>query len=389
MRVAYLCADPGVPVFGTKGSSVHVQEIVRAWQGSGASVKVYCTRLGSARPKDLGALEVVERRPAAASGADREKAAAGAADLLAHSITEQGCDLVYERYSLFSTGLAAVTEELRIPGVLEVNAPLIEEQQRYRQLWDVDGAEAALRSNAGRADVVACVSRPVVDWVRRYVPLAKTVLAPNGVNVSRIRPMALSSPATGILTAAFVGTLKPWHGLPGLVEAVALANKRPEPGPRWRIRIIGDGPMRTVLETLADKLQVAAEFTGAVRPEEVPELLGACDVACAPYPAAEAGREDYFSPLKIFEYMAAGMPIIASATGQTPTILAHGRTGLLVPAGDRRAFADALAILAGDPVLRLRLGQAARQEAVRRFSWERVLSTITAALPTAGRIVRS
>jgi len=389
MRVAYLCADPGVPVFGTKGSSVHVQEIVRAWQGSGASVKVYCTRLGSVRPKDLGSLEVVEKRPAAASGADREKAAAGAADLLAHSITAQGCDLVYERYSLFSTGLAAVTAELRIPGVLEVNAPLIEEQQRYRKLWDVEGAEAALRSNAGRADVVACVSTPVVDWVRHYVPLAKTVLAPNGVNVGRIRPMVVSSPATGTLTAAFVGTLKPWHGLPGLVEAVALANKRPEPGPRWRIRIIGDGPMRTVLETLADKLRVAAEFTGAVSPEEVPELLGACDVACAPYPAAVAGREDYFSPLKIFEYMAAGMPIIASATGQIPTILAHGRTGLLVPTGDHRAFADALAILAEDPVLRLRLGQAARQEAVRRFSWERVLSTITAALPTAGRIVPS
>lgn len=389
MRVAYLCADPGVPVFGTKGSSVHVQEIVRAWQSSGASVKVYCTRLGSTRPKDLGALEVVETKPVAASGADRERAAASAADRLALSIAAQGCDLVYERYSLFSTGLADVKEELRVPGVLEVNAPLIEEQQQYRQLWDVDRAEAALRSNAGRADVVACVSRPVVDWVRRYVPQANTVLAPNGVNVSRIRPTAVGSPPTGTLTAVFVGTLKPWHGLPGLVEAVALANNRPEPGPRWRIRIIGDGPMRTVLETLADKLQVAAEFTGAVPPEEVPELLGACDVACAPYPAAEAGREDYFSPLKIFEYMAAGMPIIASATGQIPAILVHGRTGLLVPAGDRRAFADALAILAEEPVLRLRLGQAARQEAVRRFSWERVLSTITAALPAAGRIVPS
>ena len=59
MRVAYICADPGVPVFGTKGSSVHVQEIVRAWRRAGAEVTVYCTRRGTERPADLADLPVV------------------------------------------------------------------------------------------------------------------------------------------------------------------------------------------------------------------------------------------------------------------------------------------------------------------------------------------
>jgi glycosyltransferase involved in cell wall biosynthesis len=145
--------------------------------------------------------------------------------------------------------------------------------------------------------------------------------------------------------------------------------------------------MRSVLESLAEKLQVAVDFTGAVRPDDVAPLLTACDAACAPYPVPEADHDDYFSPLKIFEYMAAAMPIIATATGQIPSILVDGQTGLLVPAGDRRAFADGLAALAADPALRLRLGQAARAEAVKRFSWERVLSTITAALPKTGKVV--
>ena len=376
-----------MPVFGSKGSSVHVQEIVRAWQRTGASVRVYCTSLGTDRPADLGGLDVVQEKPAPACGPEREQAVAAAAEMLAHRIAAEGCDLVYERYSLFSTGLASVVQGLRVPGVLEVNAPLIEEQQRHRQLWDLDRAEAALRSNAGRADVVACVSIPVVNWVRRYIPLAKTLLAPNGVNVNRITPATTSHSTTGTLTVAFVGTLKPWHGLPGLVEAVALANTGAGTVPRWRIRIIGDGPMRSVLESLAEKLQVAVDFTGAVRPDDVAPLLTACDAACAPYPVPEADHDDYFSPLKIFEYMAAAMPIIATATGQIPSILVDGQTGLLVPAGDRRAFADGLAALAADPALRLRLGQAARAEAVKRFSWERVLSTITAALPKTGKVV--
>ena len=139
MRVAYVCADPGVPVFGTKGSSVHVQEIVRAWRRAGADVTVYCTRAGTDRPADLAGPR--RRRtpapPAAAAGEERERAIGEAAVALAEAVVRDGCDVVYERYSLFSPALAMVAGALRVPAVLEVNAPLIEEQQRYRQLFDV------------------------------------------------------------------------------------------------------------------------------------------------------------------------------------------------------------------------------------------------------------
>lgn len=381
MRVAYICADPGVPVFGTKGSSVHVQEIVRAWRRAGAEVTVYCTRLGTDRPADLADLPVVEIRPEPASGAGREEAVRDAAAALAHAVVRDGCDLLYERYSLFSPALTMVAEALQVPAVLEVNAPLIEEQQQYRELHDAGLAERMLATNAAAATVVACVSEPVVRWVRHRVPGARTQLTPNGVNTERITPRLAGRPDPDHFTVAFVGTLKPWHGVGYLLEAVALANA-PTARHRWSATIIGDGPCRQDLERQAAELGVEAEFTGAVTPAAVARLLHGCDAAAAPYPEPAPGRDDYFSPLKVYEYLAAGMPVIASDVGQIPSILRHGHTGLLVPPAVPAAIAAALARLASSEDLRERLGAQGRAAAVGLYSWDSVLATIRQALAT-------
>ena len=234
---------------------------------------------------------------------------------------------------------------------------------------------------------MACVSEPVVRWVHERVPGARTVLAPNGVNVQRITARRPGRRNPDHLTVAFVGTLKPWHGVPDLLRAVALANSTaPDPASRWAVRIIGDGPGRPELERLAGSLGIRAEFTGAVRPADVPALLHECDAAAAPYPSDEEGHDDYFSPLKVYEYMAAAMPIIASSVGQIPSILENGRTGLLVPPSEPAALAAALTRLAGDHALRADLGGRARDDAEKRFSWDRVLARITAALPAPRQV---
>ncbi|HLS33363.1 MAG TPA: glycosyltransferase, partial [Brevibacterium sp.] len=237
-RVAYVCVDPGIPVFGTKGASVHIQEVVRVLRDRGADVTVYAARRGTAEaPADLADLPVVHVPVGSGETAARERAQADAAREIAHRVLADGTDLVYERYSLFSDVLARTAAE-GVPGVLEVNAPLIDEQREHRELIDGEGALAALRTQAAAASRIACVSGPVACWVRTTAGLdrddARCLVAPNGVNTRRLRPgrahagqssLRQESQATadgqGPTRVVFVGTLKPWHGTDVLLDALA------------------------------------------------------------------------------------------------------------------------------------------------------------------------
>ncbi|MDO4253920.1 MAG: glycosyltransferase family 4 protein [Kocuria sp.] len=389
MRVAYISADPGIPVFGSKGASVHVQEIIRCWRALGWDVTVYATRIGKQVPEDLTDLDVIHVPvPDAPQGNDadrlarvvaREVAQQEAADLIAQQVISTGADAVYERYSLFSTALAQITETLSIPGFLEVNAPLIDEQQTHRDLSDLGAAHAALNRQVAAATRTACVSEPVADWVRHTVDAAhhhhldRVLVTPNGVNLQRIRP-SQDSQTTGDHAqepvVVFVGTLKPWHGVEHLIEARSLAT-RP-----WRLRLVGDGPQRDALLQQATQLGVAVEFMGAVAPADIPNHLERCAVAVAPYPRMAQNSDQYFSPLKIYEYCAAALPVVASKVGQIPQIIEDGVTGLLVAPSDPLELAQAVDTLVGDPQRRRAMGRAARDMAERERSWHSVLATI-------------
>lgn len=426
MRIAYICADPGIPVFGTKGASVHVQEIIRAFRARGADVRLYCTRTGDQVPADLADVPVTRIR--VRSGSDREAGQARAATELAEQIIADGADLVYERYSLFSTALARVTDVLGVPGILEANAPLIDEQRRHRSLQDEAGAYAVLDAQVTAAAKTICVSEPVAAWVRARTGTgtatgtvagsaagtaagltagsaagltagsaasSRVEVVANGVNTDRITPVAPvdaggdTAADAGLTGAAeadvpvvvFVGTLKPWHGVDVLVRAAAAARRR------WRLRIIGDGPLGESLREQAAELGVDAEFIGAVDPEHIPAALAGATIAVAPYPRTDSDAAQYFSPLKIYEYCAAALAVVASNVGQVPAIIDDGVTGVLVEPSNPSALADAVDRLVADPSRRHCLAAAARRTAVTEHSWNRVLDRILDGLtPGAGAV---
>ncbi|WP_026460817.1 glycosyltransferase family 4 protein [Schaalia suimastitidis] len=364
MRIAYVCVDPGIAVFGTKGASVHIQEVVRELRALGHEVEVHALRRGSEVPRDLSDLKVCEYLIAPKDGLEREHAQEKVSQQIVRAIREGNYDLVYERYSLFSTVIADLAVMREVPGILEVNAPLIDEQRQHRSLSNETGAWRALERQAHAARAVICVSDLVKDWVMRHAPLARAFTVANGVSVTRITPQPEDSHN---VIVTFVGTLKPWHGVEELLRAAALRKEN------WKLRIIGDGPERQRLQSLAAELSVDADFRGAIAPEHMMQHLAGSAIGVAPYPQAKAG-DSYFSPLKVYEYLAAGLPVVASDIGQIPQILDD--FGVLVPPSDPARLAQALDELSCDRDRRAHMGKAGRTRAEERHSWQHVVRTI-------------
>ncbi|NOZ39399.1 MAG: glycosyltransferase family 4 protein [Planctomycetes bacterium] len=379
MRIAYVCCDPGVPVFGCKGCSIHVQEVLREFVRRGFQVDLFAVRVGGEPPEELSGvrLHTIEV-PKANNAAQRGRLMIAANADVKEMLSSNGpFDLVYERYALHAYAAMEYARNLQIPGILEVNSPLIAEQARYRTLTDFDLAEQTTRRAMISAGAIVAVSPRVADyaWQQRLSSTDIHVL-PNGVDTQRFRGADESTfpRKQGEFTVGFVGTLKPWHGVENLIEAFGLLAVD---GIAMRLAIVGNGPERERLEYQASCLPHEAphrvHFLGAVNPSEIPSLLASMDVAVAPYLPQE---DFYFSPLKIFEYMAAGLPTVASRLGQIPELLQDDETGLLYPPGDTHALTDALQALCQHPSLCSRLGQAARKTAVRRFTWESVVTQI-------------
>ncbi|NDJ57583.1 glycosyltransferase family 4 protein [Enterobacteriaceae bacterium 4M9] len=373
MKVAYVCADPGIPVFGQKGASIHIQEVLRVLLRQGAEITLFAQRLGGEVPHEFRTLNIVTLP--SLPGADEEmraRAALNANTLLAEHLAAAGpFDVVYERYSLWSHAAITYAHEAGIPSVLEVNAPLPQEQRQYRKLVLEQEAFAVLDNLLNHAAIIIAVSGGVRNWLETFAPAqGKVHVVENGVDPARFAPRADNSERDA-LTLGFVGTLKPWHGLHTLVDAFILLRQK---GYNVTLSIIGDGPQAADLQQrLASSGVSGAQFHGAVAPEQVPQLLSCVDIAVAPYPQLE---NFYFSPLKIYEYMAAGLPVITTRVGHLAELVSDGETGLLVAPEDPTALAQAVISLIDNPAQRQRLGNAGRREAEQHHSWTQAVKRI-------------
>ena len=402
MRIAYLCADLGIPLFGSKGASVHVRELVRAFSSFGHEVRVLTPRAGGEparefpadvveiRPdrRDEGVCELLRSDPGAGPVAARDVRALLYSTTFGRRALELLDDfrpeLVYERYSLFGTAGREVASACGAPLVVEVNAPLVDEQAEHRGLVLERTARAMERDVLLAADRIVTVSTALRDWlVELGVDTGRIEVLANGVDVERFEAagaerarMRARLGGDRELFVGFVGSLKPWHDVALLVEAVARLRRQ---GRRARLVVIGEGPQLEALEHAAREARVAATFTGAVPHERVPACLAALDVAVAPY--APTGRF-YFSPLKLVEYMAAGLPTVAADVGDLGRCIQPGETGWLYRPGDVGELTRTIARIAEDGASAARVAAAGREHVRAEHTWrgnaERIVHLVAA-----------
>jgi glycosyltransferase involved in cell wall biosynthesis len=404
MKILYLCFDPSIDLAAETGGAVHVRAMIRAMAELGHEVTVLCSCVSDARGIESRiAARVI---PCAITRMNRvlEKAIRKGKEVfhqpprrhpdavrLLHNTTffkaaaalvpSFSPDFVFERYSLWGMTGLTLAKRYRLPFVLEVNAPLVYEQQRYRQklAWPRLARWMECRVWRG-ANPVLAVSESLRNHLREAgVAPQRIRVLPNGVDANW-----LAADANSILAQkgfekkdnfvlGFVGSFKAWHGADFLLSVFEIFH---ELEPLSRLLLIGDGPLRSELQEKARKagLEDAVEFTGIVPHDQIQRYLAGVDVAVAPYPDLE---DFYYSPLKLFEYMAAGRAVVASNAGQISQIIRHRVNGLLYEPGDRLGLLNCLRELRRDAALQEELGRNARKSC-EAFTWERNAARVIA-----------
>jgi len=229
--------------------------------------------------------------------------------------------------------------------------------------------------------VVSTVLRDML--VGLGVRAERLLVVPNGVHLEpyqyadreatrRLARQRLELPPGDGLVLGFVGFYRKWHRLDLAVRCLA------RPGfERARLVLVGAGPSQEKLAAAAGELGVAerVHFAGTRPHLEIPELLTAFDIALVP------GINLYASPLKLQEYLAAGLAVVAPDQSNLREVLVDGENALLFHAGNQDDLHAALLRLARDAELRGRLGEAGRRTILERdLTWRANARRVAAAV---------
>ncbi len=372
MRVLYLAA--GRDLSARDAGTTHTLNIARALSRLGVEITLASANV----PEGLEGIRTVE---VVLSKKERIRPSEETLEQLIELVGE--FDLIQERAEEsggLGVKLAQYTETCL---VLEINTPLSGHPNAFvRKLADWN-----LRRQA-RAAAAIITQTPVSRHIIETYSKAPVYVVPNAADPELFNPeaapAALPSAAARRPVVAFAGSLRPWHGVEDLIAAGAhvMTGHRET----FFLFIGGGARLGELMDSAAETLgEGNFHFTGAVAPENVPAYLAAADILVAPFsPQRDRVRKAQFdrygmwwSPVKIFEYMAMGKPIVASAAGPVAEYIS--RAGVTVPPGDVIGLAHAISRLLDDPELAATLGGHARRKFLERHTWSHAAQATLAA----------
>ncbi len=303
-------------------------------------------------------------------------------------VSEEKPDALLVRYNLFNISAPLVAFLKGVPLVLEVNAPMAFENRTYNKnvVHLPFLPEWTERFNLKMAKRVFTVSNALKSFfVNQDVSGDKITVVPNGVDVERFTPQTSGRTirekygfGEGVVFG-FVGSFHYWHGLESIEKFVQTLSEKHE---NARFLLVGSGPLKEDIQRAIEQegLTDRVVLPGFVPHEEIPAYVAAMDVALAPYPPTDFF---YFSPLKLFEYMAAGKTVVASRIGQIAEIVEDGENGVLYEPGDIDALIQKCSALIENPKHRKSIGEKARELMVEKYTWrhnvERILGLLNEA----------
>jgi len=363
------------------GQAVHIEEMIGGLRALGHQVRVVAPSAG--KQAGMGAsIGWVHRLKDTIPRALYELMELGYSALayrrLARAMREFQPDVIYERYNLFQMAGLMAKRRFGVPLILEVNSPLVHERSRFDGL----ALQRLARWSEGTlwrgADRVLPVTQVLAAYVTAYgVPEERVTVIPNGVNAAQFA--GAGSPAeaqaalglSGRLVLGFTGFLRDWHGVDGVIRWMG----EPSVSDVVHLLVVGDGPARRDLERLAHAHNLAhrVTFTGVVARERIPAYVAAFDVALQP------AVVPYASPLKLFEYLAAGKAVVAPRQANLEEILVDRRNVLFFDPSDPDGLSSALNRIANDRELReaLAVGAAATIQA-QGLTWVAIAKRVSA-----------
>ncbi len=348
------------------GQSVHVEELIHAFRAAGHEVMVVGP--GVYQKSEFGgesSLVATIRRflPGFA-----QELAELAYNLPATLRLWRACrgfrpDFIYERYNLYFLAGSLLARWFKLPLFMEVNSPLADERAKFGGLKLRRLARAVENFSWRSATRALPVTQVLGDiMIGCGVPADRIRVVANGIVLDRFPPRLPHGDGQAPIVLGFVGFVRDWHGLDMVIAALA----EDADSQNVSLAIVGDGPVRAQLEDQARTLGIAhrVRFSGLVPQDQVAGRVLEFDIALQP------GVTPYASPLKIFDYMAAGCAIVAPDQPNIREILTHDHTALLFdPAAPDQRW-TAIQRLIRDAALRRRLGTAARAELVYRdYTW--------------------
>ena len=366
MRILYLAIDQRVP--GTTGGPVHVAQVATGLAALGHEVHVAITPGKETLPDSpvhwhfirppLGWRQLRWMRLWRVEALARELRA----------------DVVIERYYNFGgEGVWAATRTGAL-AVLEVNAPIIDHPGSLKR-W-IDRAlvfEPMRRWREWQCRHTNLFVTPSTNILPQWVEPRRVIRLEWGADTARFTPEARGDVPfqreTGDTVVIFAGAFRPWHGAIHLVRAISRLRSR---GRNDITAIfVGDGPELGRVRRAAAGVE-GVVFVGRLSHGRMPACLAAADIGVAPFDVEAHGPlqlDFYWSPLKVFEYMAAGLPVIVPNIERLSKLCRDGREGFTYAANDADGLANAIERLA-DASNRDELGRAARKRVVEEYGWD-------------------